>query len=270
MKQSMTWLQNIFTLRVLSFFIGLITAILAQALLDRIIPVTLGLVLVLTTVFVLLSIGTLIKLRDTVLPQFKLTALPYRAGKHLGEKSLYDALIERINLAQSSLLYLSSYRPGTMKSSQDRIRYYDAINKLLDRYHRQGRDFKYERILQIKGINPGKVDSKQVDKITFAHCQHILHLKDKGTPLDVNLGQIDDVLSSLSFVIIDEKELFFVMPSLKRDEQYKLQALELGTGVVLTDNDGSFVQEMIRLFNNLRMNANPIYMLDDKGTERSN
>ncbi len=265
MKRLTTLFQKLFTLPVLTFISGIIISVLVQSIFGgRLIPITLDFVFVLIGVLVFLSIGTLINIREDIhvkLKELRFTARSYNTMKRLGEKSLYDALIERINSAQSSLLTVSSYRPASMKSSPERTKYYEAINKLIDRHHRQGTQFTYERILQVKNINHGTIDNVQVDHTTLKHCGHILHMDSEKTSVSIQLRQVEDVLGSLSFMIIDRREIFLVIPALKRDDQRKLHALELGSGVVLIDNEGSFVADILKLYDNLRLSSDAIYKI---------
>jgi hypothetical protein len=94
----------------------------------------------------------------------------------------------------------------------------------------------------------------------------------KGTALTIHLRQISDILGSLSFVIIDDKEIIFAVPTVTRTETAQLKALQLGTGIVFTDCEGSLVKEMLNLFDDLRLKADEILTLESntEDTESSN
>jgi len=68
-------------------------------------------------------------------------------------------------------------------------------------------------------------------------------------------------LSSLSFIIIDSKHIVFGIPTPIRCQDGKLKATQLGTGLAFTDYEGSLVKEISRLFDDLLLTADPIYVL---------
>ena len=74
-----------------------------------------------------------------------------------------------------------------------------------------------------------------------------------------------DILGALSFVIVDDKEVIFAIPMAGRLDTSEPKALQLGTGVVFTDPDGSLVKEMLNLFDDLLLNADEIVVVSPDG-----
>jgi hypothetical protein len=258
-------LKKALTAQVVSFLAGLLASVAVRALFGSLIPLNLGALLILFLVFVVFATTVIVNIRQDLLARLTQSGLEprvfYAKKSADGDRLLYDPVIDMINSAHSSLRVVSLYRSPAMQSSPGRIRYYYAIDKVLDQHHRAGTHFKYERILQVQDITPGKLDSTKVDQLTLQHCRHISDLHTQGTSLSLHLRQIPSVLSSLSFLIIDNKHIVFGIPTPIRCEDGKLKATQLGTALAFTDYEGSLVREISQLFDDLLLTADPIYAL---------
>jgi hypothetical protein len=263
------WMKNTFTAQVVTFASGLLASVVIRAIFGEIVPLTEGVIDLLIIFLIVLATAVLVGLRHDVISsliQSKLSAKVYHSTKTLnGDVPLYDPIIQVISSAKESIRVIGLYRPLSLETTPGRIRYYEKINELLETKHRRGERFRYERILQVKDVKPGTLNAQQVDGITYRHCTHLLGLQNQRTALTIHLRQIPDILGSLSFVIVDEKEIVFAVPAVTRTEMSQLKALQLGTGIVFSDNEGSLVKEMLNLFDDIRLRADEILILDPTG-----
>lgn len=271
MRRILVQLQSTFTGELVSFVAGLLAATVIGAILDQVIRIDLGLTLIVFVLFVVFATATLVRMRNDVtdrLRQFALNVHTYYASRsNAGDKTLYDPIIPKITSAKESLFVVGLHRPQTMQSSQARVKYYKAIEDLLEKHQKQGSRFKYERIIQVKSVGHRSLDSSQLDIVTLKHCKHILGLQGRRSLLSLQMRQMPDVLGSMSFVIIDEKELLLAIPTVNRDNSSNLKASDLGAVVSFTDNEGSLVREMLQLFDELRLSAEPIGLIAEGNSQ---
>ena len=267
MKSLHTWLTSTFTASAVTFVAGLLTSIIVRAIFGQIIPLNVGIIALSTIVLVVTAIGVIVGIRQEIISsliQSKLSARVYHSLKTPnGDIPLYEPVIQVISSAKESIRVVSLYRPPTLESMAGRRKYYEKIDEILEDKHRRGERFRYERIIQVKEVNPGRLVPDVVDEVTFQHCKHLLSLQSQKTALTIHMRQIPDILGSLSFIIVDDMEIVFAVPSVTRTETAQLKAVQLGTGIIFADNEGSLVKEMLNLYDDLRMKADEIVTLDD-------
>jgi hypothetical protein len=263
-----TWLNRVFTAQVVTFAAGVITSILVRAIFGNFITLSEGLIAILTVVLAVFAISVIVSLRQdiiTKLAQSRLSTHVYHALKTPnGDVPLYDPVIQSISLANESIRVISLFRPPDMEVSLGRQRYYQKIEDILEEKRQKGVRFRYERIVQVKEVRHGKLYPSQTDRITYQHCKHLLELQKKQTSLTIHLRQIPDILGSLSFIIVDDYEIVFAIPTITQNNYDELKATQLGTGITFTDPDGTMVKEMLNLFDDLRLGADPVLSVADE------
>lgn len=212
--------------------------------------------------FVVLAIAFLVGIRQDInarLMQSRLSTKVYHAQETpKGDVPLYDPVIDIIRSAKKSVRVVGLYRPMSLTGKVGRRTYYRALIDMLEAKRKRGEKFLYERILQVMEVVPGELRRAQVDPVTFEHCEHLVALKKEKTSLTIHLRQIPDILGAMSFLIIDDREIVFAIPSVASvaNRTGDPRALQLGTGVVFTDPDGILAGEMLSLFRELQLSAN--------------
>src|SRR5580765_5351932 len=237
-----------------TFVAGILVSVLVRAIFGSVVPLTVGVLSVLGIVFVVLASASQAGLREeikTLLVESKLSAKVVRARKgDGGDTELYDAVTSCLLSATESIHAVSLFRPPTLKVTGARKKYYDALDKLL----REKTDaFVYDRIIQVETLHENTLQDDQTDSLTFAHCQYALEL-DAKSPVKIYLRQTANILGSLSFFIIDAKQVVFVIPSATRGAGDP-RALPVGSVVIFSDGEGSLVREMLGLFTDLASDA---------------
>ena len=259
MKRLDRSLRNALTGPFVTFVGGVLVSILVRALFGQVIPLSQGIAAIFTVAFVVLAIAALVgirlDIRDQLLHSRLLTKVYHASRTPRGDTSLYDPVIDIIRSAEESLRAISLYRPPSLPESPGRQKYYQALNDKLEAKHKRGEPFVYERILQVAEVMPGELHRDQVDPLTFEHCERSIALKRQKTSLTIHLRQVPDVLGALSFLIVDDKEIVFGIPSVAGRDLDDPRALSLGTGVVFTDLDGQLAKEMLALFRELQLGA---------------
>ena len=265
MNRWIAWLRGVLPAQAVTFFSGLLTSLIVRALFGQVIPLDAGILMLLTTALVVIATAVLVSLRQeltTGLLQTRLSAKVHHAEKtENGDAPLYDPIIPILASAKESIRVIGLYRPPSLAPTEPRGRYYAAIDNLLESKRRSGQRFRYERILQVKKVRPGKLSFDQVDPVTFDHCSHVVALREEKTALSLHLRQIPDILGSMSCVIVDDKEIIFAVPTVVRSATAELKAANMGTALVFTDNDGSLVKEMLNLFDDLRLDSSEVLQL---------
>lgn len=262
MNRISTWLSSTFTQTAVKFVGSVVIGFVLKAMLDNVISVLVGAVEVIIVFFIVFSVAVVASLRKEIssgLLQSRLsTRIYYATNVPGGDLALYDAIIESISSANESIRVVSLFRSPTLKSSPAREKYYRELNKILETKHRRGERFRYERILQVKEVLPGKIGPDQTDLVTYEHCKLVTELQKSQTALTIRLRQVPDILSTISFVIVDDREVMLAIPSVTRTEDEQLEASRLGTIVFFTDPDGSLTREMRHLFDNLLLDADHV------------
>lgn len=247
---------------VLIFFASVVAGGVVSALVSQFISFTHAVTTLLTAFLVVFTVAVVTAVHheiSTHLAQSKLSAeVHYSLRTPDGDVPLYDPVSSRITSAKESIRVVGLYRSPDLLITPGRTKYYEAIHDLLETKHKQGRTFRYQRIIQVKEVTPGKLGADQTDHLTFEHCKHLLQLQEQKTALFINLWQIPDIVGSVSFIIIDDKEVVLAIPGIDRVETRELRASHLGTAMIFTDNDGALVKEMLNLFDALRDNADRV------------
>ena len=91
----------------------------------------------------------------------------------------------------------------------------------------------------------------------------MIELKHNRSSVRIQLRQIPAILGSLSFVIIDDKEVIFAIPAVTHDTWVDQRALKLGTGVKFTDPEGFLVRQLDDLFDTLRLEASAVIEIQE-------
>ena len=241
-----------------TFCAGLLASIVVREIFGGLIHVTVGVLSLLGIAFVVLATASQVGVYEeikTSLLDSKLGAKIVRATKATGgDEQLYAAVTECLLTAKDSIHAVSLFRPPTLKMTDARRKYYDALGKVLAEKEEV---FVYDRIIQVETVRENALGSDQTDSLTFKHCQTALELN-KNSPVKVYLRQTASVLGSLSFFIIDNKQVVFVIPSTSDTFGGETRGLVVGSVVIFTDAEGRFIKEMMGLFHDLSADAKRI------------
>lgn len=255
-------LSNAFTAQFVTFIAGVLISEFFSAVFGAVIPWSEGLVAIVSICFVVFAIAVLAGMRQDVnarLVQSRLSVDVHHALRTPGgDVALYDPVIRAISEAKESIRVIGLYRPPSLEITPGRRRYYQALASLLEEKHHRNKRFRYERIIQVSEIEHGTLRPNQVDALTFEHCKQLVNLQQQKTTLMVHLRQLPDILGSLSFIIIDDNSVIFAIPAPNLSGTKAARALHLGTGVVFTDPEGLLTREMLNLYDELRLSADPI------------
>ncbi len=263
-------LSNAFTAQFVTFIAGVLISEFFSAVFGAAIPWNEGLVAIASICFVVLAIAVLAGIRQDVnarLVQSRLSVnVHYALRTPQGDAALYDPVIDIIAKAKESVRVIGLYRPPSLEITSGRKKYYDALASLLEAKRRRNERFRYERVIQVDKIDPGKLSSNQVDALTFEHCKQLVKLQKQRTTLTVHLWQLPDILGSLSFVIVDDRIVIFAIPAANPSDAKDPRALHIGTVVVFTDPEHSLAKEMFNLYDELRLNADAIQNIASDST----
>lgn len=258
-------LRMFFKAELVTFLAGILVSAFAELLFGKVIPWNVSLVAIVTIAFAALTTFVLVGIRRDIqasLVQSRLSVNVYHALRTLrGDFSLYDPVIDMIETAKDSIRVVGLYRPQSLAITPGRKKYYQVLGDLLETKRRSNERFLYERIIQVGQVKPGTLSSDQVDELTFKHCDQLVHLQHQRTGLSVHLRQLPDVLGALSFVVIDDRTVVFAIPAANPGEAKDPKALHLGTVIVFTDPEGLLTKEMLSLFNELCLSADPVYSI---------
>lgn len=258
MKKILSRLRDIFTPSVVTFIAGVITTVLWRYIFGEFIPLSQGLLHLLIIILVILSMAVMLKLQQEITNSIKskISAVNYHVKKtEGGDAKLYDPLAEFISTAQSSIFVVSRFIPSTLDVTPARTKYYETLNSLLKKKHKRNEQFRYERILQIKDVKAGQIIADQSDPLLYDHCKQLIQIQPK-TSLTIRLWQIPDILGSISFIIVDDERVFFLMPTLNQGVSSELIASRLGMGISFSDPNKLLVKELLELFEELRTHSN--------------
>jgi hypothetical protein len=239
----------------LTFVGGLLASTVVTALFGHIVRLTADLLAVLGIVFIVISVSTLMGLRQelrTLLQESKLSARVVRSGKGKdADAELYDAITDCLVSATNSIHAVSLFRPATLEITEARRKYYKRLDDLL---REQDTVFSYHRIVQVESIYEEELRDDQTDAATFAHCERCLALH-KDSTARIYLKQTKNNLGSLSFFVIDSKQVVFVIPS-GTDRSRDSGGMPVASVVIFTDAEGSLVREMLSLYEDLAHDSN--------------
>jgi len=254
------WLRTVSKIEVLTFILGLIIPILLQAIAESLIPVSE------IALIVLLLILTVTAVTVILVVQQHVSRMLERAGvsaqvyfwRRTSEKdtSVYNALIEAVGTSKESILAVSLYKPTEIETTKNRERYYIALHEILEAKLQANEEFRFERVIQVKDIRGDTIASDQIDSVTYNHCEFLLKFKERQGSVSVRLWQIQEGIVPVSFVLVDNQKVVFLIPSIARDESNKLLSVkQIRTELVFDDRDGRLTKEMSGVFDELRLNS---------------
>lgn len=257
-----TFLKRYAPAPAVTFVAGLLSSIIVREIFGNVVGITVGVLSLLGIIFVVLSSASMVGLRDelkTLLVQSRLSAKVVRSRGITGDTELYDAVTKCLLSATKSIHAVSLFRPPSLEVSDARKKYYDALDKFLSE---KKEPFEYQRIIQVEKVNEsGVLQDDQTDVLTYAHCRHCLE-QPAASSANIYLWQSSNMLGSLSFFIVDRKQVAFVIPSKKTviaskppGSQRDPRALPVGSVVIFSDEEGSLVDEMLGLFTELASDA---------------
>ncbi len=254
--------RAILTPQVVTFVVGVLTSIGVRALFGGIVPLTVDLLVLLTIALVVIAMATLLSVRHQALAllQPTLAARVYKAIGGPGQDvRLYDPIMQILAAATKSIRVVGLCRPPDLDVTTGRSRYYRTLTDLIETRHRHRQEFLYERIVQVENADSHEqLTPSDTDSLTYEHCAQVLDLKRRGTALTIHMSRVCPVLRSFSFLIVDDRDLIFVIPAVRRTDKGELTAIHLGTAVVFTDPQGALIGEMLALFHDLQFSGREI------------
>jgi hypothetical protein len=105
-----------------------------------------------------------------------------------------------------------------------------------------------------------KLCRNQIDELTYEHCKHLMQLRQSGSSVKTLLRQIPAGVSPISFLIVDNEYVIFLISPITQQESYRLRSY-IGTQIVFTDRGGALVERMADLFDDLRLQAHDIVVV---------
>lgn len=256
-------LRNRFTVGFLTLFGGWFVSYIIETIIGNVIPLSMGIIFVVFVIFIIFVLILFVDLRKDISERdtrTRLNSRVYYADKTPGgDKILYDPVIDIIKQAEKSIRVIGLYRPSTLPVTPGRKKYYQALHDFLETKQKRAQPFLYDRIIQVSNVRPGQISSDQVDPLTFSHIRDLLSLQKNKSSVTIRLRQIPDILGSLSFVIVDDRDIIFALPDVAHSDTVERRGFHLGSGVVFTDNDGALVKELIHIFEELCYPADPIF-----------
>jgi hypothetical protein len=236
------WLRNLFTLDTLLFN-------------------------VLAVIFVLAAVFTIIyfvQKFEQLLPQLSLSTEVFFRSRKNDDSSIYKPLTEAFISANESLHIVSLFRASNLELTPNRKRHYQALKNMLEIKRKSNPDFRYERIVQVSDDLDNVLKRDQIDRLTLEHCQYLISQRQADdNPTTIRLSKIPQGLSPVSFAIIDNKKILFMIPSIKQNMTGKFDPnRHVGTLIIINSPTSKLIKEMNILFESLRQSSTHVAYIE--------
>jgi len=264
MRQTLKWLQNILTSKAVTFVAGVISSIVLQTVFGHLIPISQGLLTVLVIVFIIIAITAMSIVRQDIanlISQLGISAeIFFNRPNEKDDTKIYKALTDAITSSQESLFVVTIQKPSELENTPSRKKYYNEIQSLLEIKRKSNEDFRYERIIPVKDYNSeGNLSNEQTDSLSLEHCEYLLNLQKSKTKMTVRLRQMREGVCPVSFAIVDNKKIIFLIPSIRLDGKGSIEPYKhLGIIIIVNDVSGRIAKEMLNLFDTLRIYASDV------------